>query len=79
MIYEEKPNGLRVLKASDREHKIGCKGLGCFHDVVYMSKYQTIDDFYEVTIYDEEYLEYLVEQEKINEVYLEQTESEEEE
>ena len=63
MIYEERPNGLRLVKASDEEHKIGCKELGCFHDLVYMSIYQTKEDFYEVSIYDEEYLNYLKEQE----------------
>ena len=67
MIYEEKPNGLRVIKPSDNQHKL--RGYNTtfdeegneivdYYDVVYLSKFQNQHDYYEVSIYDIEGYEF---------------------
>lgn len=61
MIYEEKTNGLRILKPSDNYHKL--RGYNTtydkdgneivdYFDVIYLSKFQDKNDYYEVSVYD---------------------------
>ena len=61
MIYEEHPNGLRVLKPSDNLHKLrGCdteydeegNEIVDYFDVVYLGKFASQHDYYEVSVYD---------------------------
>ena len=61
MIYEEKSNGLRVIRPSDNQHKLRSyesrqdeegNEIVDYYDVVYLSKYQDKHDYYEVSIYD---------------------------
>ena len=67
MIYEEKPNGLRVLRPSDNQHKL--RGYDTtydeegneivdYYDVIYLGKYQNQHDYYEVSVYDIEGYEF---------------------
>lgn len=58
MKYTEN-NGLRSLRAKDKYHRIMKHGNDeSYYEVVYLSRYGSIDDYYEVSVFEIEGFEY---------------------
>lgn len=51
MKYEE-INGLRILTAQDERHKIKRKETGEYFEKVYLGKYENVEDYCDISIYE---------------------------